>query len=358
MKTRLDLIFALLLGLSLVACQNRQVEFASVGSDEVPSDQDIDLPGPPCPKRPCDGNTVESGHDVFFQTRKDGRVDILVVDDNSGSMEVEQRMMGDRFNSFVTGLGDLDWQIAITTTDVSNGPHGLDGSILQMTGFPGRILDPSTPDADIIFKNTVARPETVNCAPANCPSGHEQPLFASIRAMEKRNSDNVGLFRDGSDLAIVILSDEDELSTGPTNATQPQYVIDKFQSIWGPEKKLSVYGIIVEPGDSRCLNLQRGQTGNTAHYGHLISNLSNKTGGITGSICDTDYSQTLEAIGKNVKDLIESVELSHVPIPDSVQVTLDPADPNVQWVVKGNKVLFDPVPEAGTRIDVDYKYLK
>jgi hypothetical protein len=345
-------------GFSAVIGCGGQVSFG----EKISGDDQLTDPGqgtdiPPCPTCNTDPEVLP-GHDVFFQRQNDGKVDILIVDDNSGSMEREQELMGNRFNSFVSGLGDLDWQIAVTTTDVSAGPHGLEGSILTLAGRSDKILKPTTPNADQVFKNTVKRPETLNCMPSGCPSGNEQPLYATIRAIDKRNGPNNGLFRENSDLAVVILSDEDELSTGPNNATKAQAVLDKFKSVWSTEKKLFVYGIIIEPGDQNCLDEQLLQEGNTAHYGNIIDSLVQATGGITGSICDADYSNTLTSIGANVRDLIKSVELAHVPIPDTVRVTLTPAQPNVSWSVNGNKIQFNPAPQAATRIDVFYEYVK
>ena len=45
------------------------------------------------------------------------KVDILVVDDNSGSMEFEQTSMANRVSNFLAILQGLDWRIGIATTD-------------------------------------------------------------------------------------------------------------------------------------------------------------------------------------------------------------------------------------------------
>ncbi|MCB0370011.1 MAG: hypothetical protein KDD45_11450, partial [Bdellovibrionales bacterium] len=47
------------------------------------------------------------------------KVDILIVIDNSGSMSYEQSEMAKRFSGFVESLNGLDWQLGITTTDVT-----------------------------------------------------------------------------------------------------------------------------------------------------------------------------------------------------------------------------------------------
>lgn len=342
-------------------CGPQSVSFKKSGdenaADVIPPDDGTD----PCVGCDDPGSQTANGSDIFFQTPRNNMVDILFIDDNSGSMEEEQRLLGQRFSSFISGLSTLDWQIGITTTDVSNGKYGLKGKILELAGRPGeKILKATTPNADTVFANTIQRPETLSCSTGtfdDCPSGVEQPLYASILAMEKRNSDNRGFFRDGADLAIVILSDEDEMSNGPSSATKPKDVVDKFKSLWGREKRFSVFGIIIEPGDQTCLDEQVNQSGNTGYFGIFAHTLTRMTGGVTGSICERDYSSTLENIGEKVLELSNSFELAHTPINGSVRVTLTPAQ-NTPWSVRGNKLMFNQAPQPNTRIDVTYQYNK
>lgn len=334
------MIIALLAILS--ACGN-EVAFKNNNAVGGESGKNVPCLGPDC------GEPI-AGSDLFVQGVQDNKVDILFVDDNSGSMKEEQSLLGNRFNTFINSLQDLDWQVGITTTDVSGGKYGLKGSLLELYDNPGlRILTSSLPNADMVFKKTIERPET--------GSGNEQPLYASILAMEKRDSDNAGFFRNSSDLAIVILSDEDEASNRPSYATEPRDVVDKFESIWGTEKKLFVFGIVVKPGDKTCYDLQRAQTSNTAQYGTAVAELSQMTGGELGSICDSDYSDNLQRIGEKVRELVSSFQLAHVPIAGSVSVALEPAQ-NISWRVDGNKIIFTQPPVEGTRIDVNYFYKK
>jgi hypothetical protein len=52
-----------------------------------------------------------------------GDVDILFVDDNSGSMFVEQEKMAAAFPNFFQQISNLFYRIAIITTDVSASPN-------------------------------------------------------------------------------------------------------------------------------------------------------------------------------------------------------------------------------------------
>jgi hypothetical protein len=303
----------------------------------------------------------------YFSQNSAAKVDILVVNDNSYSMANQQRRMADRFSAFTGNLNGIDYQMGMTTTDLVTRKYRQDGKLMKWEHSGSKILTPQTHNAEKVFKDTIARDETFDCdlLANKCPSGYEQPMKASIWAMEQRFTANKGFFRDGVDLAIVILSNEDELSNGtvtklpdgktyaPTTANQ---VLSSFQAAFGNTKRLAVHGIIIKPGDQKCLVDQRAQSSfaNNAFYGVMINDLITKTGGQAFSICDEDYSGSLKAISDSVRQLVTSFDLLATPKPGTVQVVLTPAA-NIGWKVVGNKVIFDSPPPVGTRIEVSYE---
>jgi hypothetical protein len=176
--------------------------------------------------------------------------------------------------------------------------------------------------------------------------------------MEQRLTDNAGVFRDNVDLAIVVLSDEDELSDGPEAATKPQEVIDAFKAQFGETKRLRTFGIVVQSGDEACRVLQLAQTegGNGAFYATHVEELARLTGGSTNSICDADYSKSLSDISNSVRKLVGTFELSEAPNARTVKVTLTPAPATpIGYHVEGKNLIFDNPPPAGTKIDVSYE---
>lgn len=204
---------------------------------------------------------------VFQQNDRNENVDILFISDNSSSMEVEQEKLGRRFSSFIRGLFGVQWQIGITTTDLSMGRHSTNGNLLRLTGAdngtwtPPRILLPTMSNQERIFADTVQRPETVGCAGgSDCPSTNEEPLGAMLALFAKRNrSENAGFIRSNADLAVVVISDEDERSQGGRRATKPADVINEFNRLWPTGKRLGVYGIVIPPGDEACLTNSAAQ---------------------------------------------------------------------------------------------------
>lgn len=335
MKTQKWILRTILFGLvsSLMACSG--VEF---NPTELTKNQGL--------------STGKTTNESFYPNPSDSapKVDILFVIDNSASMRDEQLKLGERLSSFVENLSDVDWQIGITTTDTSDGPFGLKGSLVQLHGTSGYILTKHTPNYEQVFANTVVRPEGVNCG-SNCPSIVERPLEAATLAMAKGRDS--GFIRPGAELAIVILSDADEGGDGSGTITTPQFLLGTAASLFNQEKRVTGYGIIVEPGDVDCLNQQR-QFSPNSFYGYNAALLAQLTGGMTGNICNSNYSQALKKIGEHVLHLVSSLTLSHTPKNGSVQVTLTPHDPSIQWELDGNSIEFNKPPKPGTRVDVTY----
>ena len=78
------------------------------------------------PKISCDGLNRDQDTSCYSSPNsltisfsfRVGDVDILFVDDNSGSMYVEQQKMANAFPNFIANISNLFYQIAIINTDV------------------------------------------------------------------------------------------------------------------------------------------------------------------------------------------------------------------------------------------------
>ncbi len=268
--------------------------------------------------------------------------------------------MGAKFVNFISGIKDLDYQIGITTTDVS-GPRGsgwaTDGRLVNFKGTTFNVITPTTPNAQKLFLDTIKRDETIDCGNRTrfpyCPSSIEQPLKATIMAIDERFKANAGFFRDGVDLAVVVLSDEDEMSDGTNpGLTRPRAVVDAFAAAFADTKRFMAHGIIIKPNDKKCLDAQRKDSG-VGYYGKQVNALANITGGRTYSICDSDYGKHLSSISNDVRKLVSSFELKFEPVPSSVKVSLWPVQA-LTWRVEGKLVIFSSPPAAGSRVEVTY----
>lgn len=265
--------------------------------------------------------------------------DILFVVDNSVSMDYEQRSMAQRLDHFIDKINGLDWQIAVTTTDPRNRARG-DGRLLS---FPNsRMLISSKLDAATAQSYLG---QTVQMR-AN-GSSSEQGIKATYRSLERlidpaAAPDYKSFLRDRAHFSVVLISDEDESANGRKN--RPDELIGFFQSTF-PGKNFSFHSIITIPNDRSCRRAE-GET-----YGHRYQEMSQKTGGVIGSVCESDYSSQLAKIGEGVQELVRTVQLQCVPADingDSkpeLDIELESGQPVPKYKVQGMKVVFDtPLP--------------
>lgn len=299
--------------------------------------------------------TVKKLNESFLQGNSGNQLDILIVNDNSISMDPEQRKLGARFSSFVSSIADIDYHIGMTTTDLDSPNFNQGGRLLTWTGTTETVLTPNTPNASQVFLNSVIRQETLNCdgTVANCPSGNEQPLLATIAAVGQRFTANAGFFRDKAPLIVVVLSDEDELSTASSSATSSAEVMNAVTASFGVTKTFVFFGIVVKPGDASCLAAQKAQDNGTASFGTRAAELAMATGGKTISICENDFAKPLAGLSRSMRKLVTTFALKKAPKHGKLSVQLTPKK-DIAYTVEGNKLVFDAPPPIGTRIDVSY----
>ena len=290
-------------------------------------------------------------------------VDILFVVDNSGSMNFERSNLAQRIDGMINVINGLDWQIAVISTDSSGTGANKDGNLIEMRGLPGQyILDSNMNQATAqnIFGDTVQ----------NFPggSGTEEGIYSSKRVIDKYLNGEVNhtnFIRNGADLSIVVLSDEDEASNGGSNARiTPQQFVNFVDSSFNGQKNMVFHSIITRPGDSTCLS------GEGAAYGDEYDALSRLTGfgqpggAIIGSVCNQDYTSQLRDIGQSVKDLRNSIQLQCAPFDSDNNGTPDVtvyyrADSGSAYQVyngarsfNNNRVIFtDLLPPGDYRVD-------
>jgi len=214
-------------------------------------------------------------------------VDILIVNDNSGSMSFEQKNLSDRFQNFIDILDSqyVNYRIAFTTTDIAYGVVGAndnktingkkiyrDGNLIPFNhqGQSKLFITPDISDKESIFSSLINREETLFCEnylvtkrtskdfqanmDQNCPSGDERGIYAAKLATQRNET---GFIRSNAHLAIIFLADEDVRSSiymqdkdyghSLTSEDSPAGLINSIKSQF-PGKTLSIHSIIVRPG--------------------------------------------------------------------------------------------------------------
>ncbi len=258
------------------------------------------------------------------------KVDVLIVNDNSGTMRYEQREMGNRFNTFINRLSGFNWQLGITTMDVSNANRNANGEqSIAPTVTPNAnlqdgklvpfyngsyILREGQSDALNLFRDAIEIEQ----------QGLSDERGILTASMALQNSANSGLVRsDSTHVAIIMLTDEDVRSGGEANNTNPATAgllnimprdrKENLLSVWNQvnsnrNKTISVHSLIVQPGNSGCYNAQRtqvqpnGQIFGDATFGLMYDDISKDPTfkGIVGNICSSNYSSELSTISNYI----------------------------------------------------------
>lgn len=268
--------------------------------------------------------------------------DILIVDDNSGSMSYEQRSMASRTRNFLSILRGLDWQIAVTTTDqrTSRSCIGCDGAFIELSSLSGKfILNSSMMDeanAQAVLSQTLQRREV--------GSASEQGIRSVYRVIERSLSGldpvHAQFIRADANLAVVLISDEDESANTPKN--DPQNLLNLVKEKYNSQKNFIFNSIITVPGDTAC------RTSYGATYGERYKVMTQLTGGVMGSVCESDYAVQMTGIAENIKSMAKSFTLNCVPMTErGVSVLHNGVAINNAFTVSGVKLTFDQPIEPG-----------
>jgi len=281
-----------------------------------------------------------------------GAVDILFVIDNSGSMSQEQSELANRISGFMDLTKDLDWQIAMTTTDPRNGtavndPQGVarpwgDGQFRPFGGNTGNhFILRAGEQSQTVAQNLLAQAISVGIN----GSGTERGIHATYRAVERSASSaaHSDFFRPNAALAVIVISDEDECSNGgclnnqPTSV--PENLVNYVEASFGSQKSFEFHSIVWIPGDTTC------STG--AHQGNVYQQLSQLTNGIMGSVCANNYSSLLQDIGDKVLEQVEFTQLTCQP----ADITFDGVPDIFVTLASGEILMISDVTVQGSRVN-------
>ncbi len=350
----------------------------------------------------CSGSTncVNQNGTLVYEdtvTVGGGKVDVLIVDDNSASMSFEQAHLAQRFNQFVSQFDQkyIDYRIAVTTTDISsnqNLPRTInqngalqDGRLITFSNSQKYLTSTSGTDAqkEQMFNTIINRPETLSCEQFilnwqgsrdtvvysqgyydACPSTDERGVYAANLVIQN-NPD--GFIRPDADLAIIFLSDEDERSqlywfNTPgyelADFDKASTLVSQVQSKY-PQKAFSAHAIIVK--DQNCLDQQNAQMNGlvSGSFGWDYYNATQATGGVAGDICATDYTSQLSSIFNNIQGkIVDKIALNcAAPQLQVEDITVSSNDPSITSQVVGSTIQFSKKLPAGSTVHYKYKCL-
>ncbi|MBX3022293.1 MAG: hypothetical protein KF799_11525 [Bdellovibrionales bacterium] len=332
---------------------------------------------------------------TFYQNTAsvDTKIDVMWVIDNSGSMASSQANLANNFSYFIqefAGKG-YDFQMAVTNTHAylsgplwtpffnSNPrPAYFEGQSQEWIsrwrdGAPTSWGGLGNSGVYLMNKNTpnLAQTFMVNATQGVGGQGDERSLDSMVAALT--NQWNQGFKRNGSFLAVIILTDEDDFSNNSTKHYESydrpltpisDFVtfLDGFTGSSGNARKYNVSSISVP--DQACLNsINNG----AQKIGRRVREMSDATGGVKASICG-DFSQELTLISQEIVKLSTQFYLGNArPIPSTIKIVINgsnvphvdanPAnDGGFYYNADANSVVFSGnwTPPQGAAINVTF----
>ncbi len=301
--------------------------------------------------------------DVFYQLDA-GAVDILLVVDNSCSMQPYQQELANNFDSFLTYFieGDVDYQIGVaTTTVIEPEPYGgctaADVAAVPLAGtlVDNTIVTPETPNASQVFS------DLVNVG--TCGAGMEMGLEAALQVLENPNA---GLLREDAYLSVIFVSDEEDVSPAPVND-----YINQMRAIKDATAR-QVYNasslVVTDASQCNATQLASGAT-----LGSRYLDVAEQSEGIQVNICAEDFASIVTDLSLNSSRLNDVFFLNDTPDLNTLIVSIDteefssevPCDsPDYPWVYEEIDIGGEPqptirfdrssMPPTGAKISVEY----
>tara|TARA_R110002020_G_scaffold37124_25_gene112144 strand:+ start:6425 stop:8056 length:1632 start_codon:yes stop_codon:yes gene_type:complete len=263
-------------------------------------------------------------------------VDILFVVDNSGSMSGNQSNLKNNFDDFMAVFvsAGVDYQVALITTDQSS--------------FVGDVITPLTPDPVGEFEDQV---DLIGS------SGYaiEKGLwfaYESTTTGDASSSSSSGFLRSSARLVVVYISDEPDGSTsmtyggGSTTMTPSDYSASLLSLKTSSD--LVVAHAVAGDYPSGC------SSNGGATFGDGYYDVVNDLGGTFMSICDSDWSVTMDTLARDSMSIL-SFPLSDTPIEDTIAATVDGvASTDWTYDYSTNSVTFTVAPSDGSTINITY----
>ena len=278
------------------------------------------------------GPTLKTVMEQFKQdTAKEGKVDILWVVDDSGSMGDEQTALAYNFDVFIHEFLEkkIDFQMAVTTTDGTSRKDGVSA------------CDPKTLDANSARSNEKQFVKNFSdCIKVGTRgSGVEKGLHTSKSFVERYDGE---WMRDGAYLVVVYVSDEEDQST-----KQVEEYVNFLRSKKENQGLIKLYSIVTKESTQ-----YRWETLGTRYLA-----ASESTGGQTAHI-KNDFYKILRDMGGKIVNLLDSFALSQQPHEDKLNVSVNGAEVKAGYSYDSQsrtvKFLDGHIPAEGAKIEINY----
>jgi hypothetical protein len=314
----------------------------------------VTLLGVGCSKKSYD--LTPASENLIQGDLTNSKVDIILMIDNSSSMNARQQLLSDQIPSMIASLNSmgLDYHIGVTTSDMSsNGSGGY--FIGSGTANNPTYITPQTPNGLQLLQNRVKAGEN--------GSDYERGIESVKSAIENAidpvvNNPDKGFWRDDAILSIIFLSDEEDQST-LVSVAEFKTFMDKLKRPFSTGQRSWIANFL------GVMTLTSGCSAGPFSYpsvGLRYMELVDYTGGVKESIC----TGSLQSAVQNVKvKIIDSLKDFHLPRPAVVStikvykegVLMVQSNVNGwEYIPEGSIIRFHgtAVPASNERVHVDY----
>lgn len=257
------------------------------------------------------------------------KIDILWVVDNSGSMAPYQQNVADNFSAFIQDFQTkgYDFRIAVITTEAwtENFWGGSTASFRSNAG--SAILTPDTPNLETAFLQNILQ--------GTAGYGDERAFQSIEFALTDPSNSGYNFPRSDAFLAVIIVSDEDDFSHAGSayanrNYSYPglysiSHYTDFLDTLTGSTPTNRSYNVsTISVLDAACQSDPNSHA--DAIIGQRYMDFVDATDGIKGSICDANFSSSLNSIQSKISELSTQFYLTREPVPGSIRVKINGSD--------------------------------
>lgn len=305
--------------------------------------------------------SVDAELSAFHEERRiqptPAKVDMLWVIDNTASMKDERDSLARSIGSFLSRADALgvDYHIGVTTTGVGaptsfNGetcPGGVNGGesgrLFPVDHSRPRVVHPALADrADILGANIdVGGCHSVEQGLHAAQLALSPPLIdnADDHRTPEPNDGNLGLLRSDAQLAVVVVSDEDDES--------PESVARHARALRATKTTSPfTFAAIVAPEQGCPSAVQPG-----LRYLEAVRLL----GGLAGDVCASDWSATLQTLAERLFQPVVRWVLDAPADTRTLRVSVDGRTATGwRYDDADHAIVFDEAPEPGSELVFEY----
>jgi len=251
--------------------------------------------------------TLETHQTDVFKQLTDPLVDVLWVVDDSGSMSGEQEMLANNFPTFFsqTTINNVDFHIAVTTTLTREGcvpdftnpndscagqpPHDKAGLYTACSGND-KWITTTTSNPEQQFECNANTTSNRNPDRPTSDEAEGGLLASKLFLSPPKSTDpaaNGGFLRDDAKLYVIVVSDEEDQSDGPTDL-----YVDFYRSLKGFRNQGMVNFSAIAGPEGGC-NGGSTTEGLGSDDGARYRDVATAMGGLFQSICETDWTNLM-----------------------------------------------------------------